>query len=62
MRGRIKNRAKDVWSCQLDLPQQRTLRLALPLGNWCHRSRTLLGTFGRMEIAVPRARLDTGDG
>jgi putative transposase len=27
-----------------------------------HRSRTLLGTFGRMEIAMPRARLDTADG
>ena len=23
-----------------------------------HRSRSLLGTFGRVEIAVPRARLD----
>jgi putative transposase len=27
-----------------------------------HRSRSLLGTFGRVEIAVPRARLDTADG
>src|SRR5438067_4842200 len=27
-----------------------------------HRSRTLLGTFGRVEIAVPRARLDTAEG
>jgi transposase-like protein len=27
-----------------------------------HRSRTLLGTFGAMKIAVPRARLDTADG
>jgi putative transposase len=27
-----------------------------------HRSRSLLGTFGRMEIEVPRARLDTADG
>jgi transposase-like protein len=27
-----------------------------------HRSRTLLGTFGKVEIAVPRARLDTLDG
>ncbi len=27
-----------------------------------HRSRSLLGTFGRVEIAVPRARLDTPDG
>jgi putative transposase len=27
-----------------------------------HRWRTLLGTFGRMEIAMPRARLDTADG
>ena len=27
-----------------------------------HRSRTLLGTFGRVEIAVPRARLNTPDG
>jgi putative transposase len=26
-----------------------------------HRSRSLLGTFGRVEIAVPRARLDTAD-
>ena len=24
-----------------------------------HRSRSLLGTFGRVEIAVPRARVDT---
>ena len=27
-----------------------------------HRSRTLLGTFGRMQIAMPRARLNTSDG
>jgi transposase-like protein len=27
-----------------------------------HRSRTLMGTFGRVEIAMPRARLDTADG
>jgi transposase-like protein len=27
-----------------------------------HRSRTLLGTFGRMKIAMPRARLNTADG
>ena len=27
-----------------------------------HRSRSLIGTFGRVEIAVPRARLDTPDG
>ena len=27
-----------------------------------HRSRSLLGTFGRVEIAVPRARLDTAQG
>jgi putative transposase len=27
-----------------------------------HRSRSLLGTFGRVEIAVPRARLDTTQG
>ena len=27
-----------------------------------HRSRSLLGTFGRMEIAMPRARLNTPDG
>jgi putative transposase len=27
-----------------------------------HRSRTLLGTFGQVEIAVPRARLNTADG
>src|SRR5271166_6599636 len=27
-----------------------------------HRSRSLLGTFGRVEIAVPRARLDTAKG
>jgi putative transposase len=27
-----------------------------------HRSRSLLGTFGRVEIAVPRARLNTLDG
>jgi putative transposase len=26
-----------------------------------HRSRTLLGTFGQLKIAVPRARLDTPD-
>src|ERR1700756_4339813 len=26
------------------------------------RSRSLLGTFGRVEIAVPRARLDTAEG
>jgi putative transposase len=26
-----------------------------------HRSRTLLGTFGQVKIAVPRARLDTSD-
>jgi transposase-like protein len=27
-----------------------------------HRSRSLMGTFGRVEIAVPRARLDIADG
>src|SRR5437764_7973568 len=27
-----------------------------------HRSRSLLGTFGKVEIDVPRARLDTPDG
>jgi hypothetical protein len=27
-----------------------------------HRSRSLLGTFGKVEITVPRARLDTPDG
>ena len=27
-----------------------------------HRSRSLVGTFGRVEIAVPRARLDTAEG
>jgi transposase-like protein len=27
-----------------------------------HRSRSLLGTFGKVKIAVPRARLDTFDG
>src|SRR5712671_4442325 len=27
-----------------------------------HRSRSLLGTFGRVEVAVPRARLDTAEG
>ena len=27
-----------------------------------HRSRSLLGTFGRMEIEIPRARLNTPEG
>ena len=27
-----------------------------------HRSRSLLGSFGRVEIEVPRARLNTADG
>src|ERR1700746_2260258 len=27
-----------------------------------HRSRSLIGTFGRVEISVPRARLDTAGG
>jgi putative transposase len=27
-----------------------------------HRLRSLLGTFGKVEIAVPRARLNTPDG
>src|SRR5438552_6645901 len=27
-----------------------------------HRSRSLMGTFGRVEITVPRARLDTAEG
>jgi Transposase, Mutator family len=27
-----------------------------------HRSRSLLGTFGKVEISVPRARLNTADG
>src|SRR6476620_4379980 len=27
-----------------------------------HRSRSLLGTFGRVEITVPRARLDSAEG
>jgi hypothetical protein len=29
---------------------------------YCHRSRSLMGTFGRVEIAVPRARLDSAVG
>ena len=27
-----------------------------------HRSRSLMGTFGKVEIQVPRARLNTADG
>jgi putative transposase len=27
-----------------------------------HRSRSPMGTFGRVEIAMPRARLDTAEG
>ena len=27
-----------------------------------HRSRSLMGSFGRVEIEVPRARLNTADG
>ena len=27
-----------------------------------HRSRSLMGTFGRVEIAVPRARLERAEG
>jgi len=27
-----------------------------------HRSRSLLGTFGRMQIEMPRARLNTAEG
>jgi len=27
-----------------------------------HRSRSLLGTFGQVEIAMPRARLNTPEG
>jgi transposase-like protein len=27
-----------------------------------HRLRSLMGTFGRVEIAVPRARLDSAEG
>jgi putative transposase len=27
-----------------------------------HRSRSLMGTFGRVEIAVPRARIEIADG
>ena len=27
-----------------------------------HRSRSLVGTFGRVEVALPRARLDTAEG
>jgi putative transposase len=27
-----------------------------------HRSRSLIGTFGRVELTVPRARLDTAEG
>src|SRR5258708_34716556 len=27
-----------------------------------HRSRTLLGTFGPVEVAMPRARLNAADG
>jgi hypothetical protein len=33
-----------------------------PSGVSGHRSRSLIGTFGRVEIAVPRARLDTAEG
>jgi hypothetical protein len=27
-----------------------------------HRPRSLLGTFGKVELSVPRARLNTADG
>src|SRR5882757_7851898 len=27
-----------------------------------HRSRSLLGTFGRVDVAMPRARLNTSEG
>src|SRR6516225_2192228 len=35
MRGRIEERAKNARSCELELPPERSLRPALPVGNWC---------------------------
>src|SRR5215203_6956218 len=37
-------------------------RRAFPATGTRSRTRTLMGTFGRTEITVPRARLDTPDG
>src|SRR5947209_14865029 len=37
MGGRIKERAENARSCELELPPERSLRPALPFGNRCER-------------------------
>src|SRR6516164_520563 len=47
MRGRIEERAKDVRSCELELPPKRILWPALPLGYRCeHQQDSAVGKVG----------------
>src|SRR6266487_1838121 len=52
------NRACHRHTTGFDLPDRRMISAH----RHGHRSRSLLGTFGKVEIAVPRARLNTPDG
>ena len=76
LRDRAREFLQAMFEGELDgvLVRSRYARRAKPLGGDLeetagitghrhgHRSRSLLGTFGRMEIAMPRARLNTPDG
>jgi transposase-like protein len=76
LRDRVREFLQAMLEAELEgvLSRSRYARRAKPLGGdsddvpsvtghrYGHRSRSLLGTFGKVKIAVPRARLDTLDG
>jgi transposase-like protein len=76
LRDRVREFLQAMLEAELEgvLSRSRYVRRAKPLGGDSddapsvtghrhgHRSRSLLGTFGKVKIAVPRARLDTLDG
>jgi putative transposase len=69
LRDRVREFLQAMLESELDgvLERSRYVRLGkVPAGitghRHGHRSRSLLGTFGRVEIAVPRARLNMPDG
>src|SRR3954451_22665774 len=44
------------------MPRMAMARMGISGHRHGHRSRSLMGTFGQVEIAVPRARLDSAEG
>ncbi len=62
-RTRYVRRARSCSSSQLETPDGKGASDAPVCGHrHGHRSRSLMGTFGQVEISVPRARIDTADG